>query len=113
VKRFPLSKKQLILILIFILLFTVLFAFYQAEKNAKIRLAWDPSFTPNVLGYKIYYGKASKIYDKSIKVGNVNTYTLRGLNRGQTYYIAATAYDKSGRESHFSNEVKGVALAGE
>ena len=108
-KRFSLSKKQSILILIFVLLFTVLFAFYQAEKNAKIRLVWDPSFTPNVSGYKIYYGKASKIYDKSIKVGNVNTYTLNGLTHGQTYYIAATAYDKSGRESSFSNEVSEVA----
>ena len=108
-KRFSLSKKQLILILIFVLLFTVLFAFYQAEKNAKIKLAWDSTTDPNVLGYKVYFGKASKIYDKSIKVGKVNTYTLKGLTPGQTYYIVATAYDKSGRESIFSNEVSGVA----
>ena len=107
--RFSLSKKKIILILILVLLFTALIAFCRTEKDGKIKLTWDPSITPNVLGYKIYYGKASKAYDKSIKVGNVNTYTLKGLTPGQTYYISATAYDKYGRESSFSNEVSGVA----
>jgi hypothetical protein len=36
------------------------------------------------------------------------TYTLTGLTPGQTYYIAATAYDASNVESDFSNEVSGT-----
>jgi hypothetical protein len=36
-------------------------------------------------------------------------HTLRDLSRGQTYYIAVTAYDRYRNESDFSNEVSGVA----
>jgi hypothetical protein len=81
-----------------------------------IRLAWDPPTTnvdgsplTDLAGYKIYYGTASGTYGQPIDVGNVTTYTLTGLVQGQTYYIAATAYDTSNNQSGFSNEVSGVA----
>lgn len=74
-----------------------------------IKLVWDPSSGPDVAGYKIYYGTASRTYSPGIDVGNVTTYALTGLIKGQRYYIAVTAYNRSDRESGFSNEVTEVA----
>jgi hypothetical protein len=81
-----------------------------------IILDWDAPTTnadgtalTDLVGYKIYYGTASRVYNHSIDVGNVNTYTLTGLAKGQTYYAAVTAYDTSANESGYSNEFQGVA----
>jgi fibronectin type 3 domain-containing protein len=74
-----------------------------------IKLVWDPSSGPDVAGYKIYYGTASRTYSPGIDVGNVTTYALTGLIKGQRYYIAVTAYNRSDRESGFSNEATEVA----
>ena len=74
-----------------------------------INLAWNPSTGPGVAGYKVYYGTASRAYSNSIDVGNATTYDLTGLTKGQTYFIATTAYDTSHNESGYSNEVSGVA----
>ena len=81
-----------------------------------IILDWDASTTnadgtalTDLVGYKIHYGTASGAYNHSIDVGNVTTYTLTGLTKGQIYYAAAIAYDTSGNESGYSNEFQGVA----
>ncbi len=68
-------------------------------------LIWDPNSEPDLAGYKLHYGLASRSYDTVINVGNQTTYTLTGLEVGPTYYIAATAYNTSGLESGYSNEV--------
>ena len=88
--------------------------------EGEIALAWDSETDPAVAGYKIHYGTASKAvsgqYEYSTDVGmatqtsnNTTSYTLTGLTRGQKYYIAVTAYDKSHMESDFSAEVSGAA----
>ena len=77
------------------------------DSAAQIRLAWDANSEPDLAGYQIYYGTASRSYRYSIDVGNVTTYTLLGLTQGVTYYIAVTAYDSSNNESDYSNEVSG------
>jgi len=74
-----------------------------------INLAWNPSTGPGLAGYKVYYGTASRAYSNSTDVGNVTTYDLTGLTKGQTFFIATTAYDTSHNESGYSNEVSGVA----
>ena len=81
-----------------------------------IILDWDAPTTnadgtalTDLVGYKIHYGKASGAYDHSIDVGNVTTYVLTGLTKGQVYYVAATAYDTSNNESVYSKEFQGVA----
>ena len=74
-----------------------------------INLVWKASTTPNVVGYKVYYGTASGAYSNSIDVGNVTTYGITGLTKGQTYFLATTAYDVSHNESSYSNEVSGIA----
>jgi hypothetical protein len=74
-------------------------------RAADVSLAWDPSATPTVTGYKIYVGTASRVYQAPITIGNQTTYTVTGLAPGSTFYFAATAYDTNGNESDFSNEV--------
>ncbi len=78
---------------------------------AQIRLAWDANSEPDLAGYKVYYGTASRSYGTPINVGNVTTYTVTGLTTGQTYYLAVTAYDNASpaNESTYSTEVSGAA----
>jgi hypothetical protein len=84
--------------------------------DGTIILDWDAPTTNadgtalnDLVGYKIHYGIASGVYTHSIEAGNVNTYILTGLAKGQTYYAAVTAYDTSSNESSYSNEFQGVA----
>src|SRR2546427_2993065 len=72
---------------------------------AQVTLAWDPNTDPDLAGYKIYYGFSSGSYQFSVDVGNRTSYLLAGLLEGQIYYLAVTAYNLSGVESGFSNEV--------
>jgi hypothetical protein len=73
----------------------------------QVTLAWDMNSEPNVTGYKIYYGTASRNYDWFIDVGNVTSITITDLPDGSRYYFAATAYDNSNPpiESTHSDEV--------
>jgi hypothetical protein len=75
-------------------------------------LSWDAPATnsngtqlTDLAGYNVYYGTASGNYSQSIDAGNTTTYTVANLAGGLTYYFAVTAYDNSGNESEFSNEV--------
>ena len=81
----------------------------QSALAAQIKLAWDANAESDLAGYKVYYGTASRTYHPGIDVGNVTTYALTGLIKGQKYYIAVTTYNRSHRESPFSNEVTGIA----
>ena len=72
--------------------------------SSNVTLAWSPSISPNVAGYKIYYGLASGVYSNTISVGSSTNATITGLAAGTTYYFAATAVDALGVESPFSNE---------
>jgi hypothetical protein len=72
---------------------------------APVTLAWDAVSDPGLAGYKIHYGYASGQYSFSVDVGNTTTASLSDLDQNQVYYVAATAYDASGNESDFSNEV--------
>lgn len=69
-----------------------------------VTLAWNPSISTNVVGYKVYYGLASGAYNNTISVGSSTNATITGLIAGSTYFFAATAVDSLGDESPFSNE---------
>ncbi len=74
-----------------------------------LSLAWDASTSPNVGGYKIYYGTASKTYSANVDAGNVTSYEITGLTEGKTYYLALKAYDTTHTlESGFSTEVSAL-----
>ena len=74
------------------------------DTNSDI-LAWDENTEEDIAGYKVYYGISSSNYDDIIDVGNQTTYDLSDLVSGVTYYLAVTAYNSSGNESGYSNEV--------
>jgi hypothetical protein len=77
---------------------------------ADVSLSWEAS-TSTVTGYKVYVGTASGTYGTPTTIGNLTSYTVTGLSSG-TYYFAVTAYDASGNESSYSNEVtKTIAAA--
>ncbi len=83
-------------------------------------MAWDSETEPAVASLRIYYGTLSRhvsgTYEHSKDIGmgtqisnDTTTFTLTGLTKGQTYYIAVTAHDKSGVGSDLSSEVSGQA----
>ncbi len=76
----------------------------SAWGSQSVTLAWDSSTDPNVTGYKIYYGVASRVYTNTVDVGTATTVTVSNLLEGATYYFAATAYNSVGLESDFSAE---------
>jgi len=84
---------------------------YGATKS--VALAWDAPTTyvdgnplTALMGYKIYYGTASGLYDQTpIDVGNVTSFTVTGLSWDTVYYFVVTAQDAQYLESDYSNEV--------
>src|ERR1017187_1496590 len=77
----------------------------SAVAATNVSLAWNPSTSTDIAGYKIYYGAASLTYTNTTDVGNVTNATVANLISSTTYYFAATAYDTSGLESDYSTEV--------
>ena len=75
------------------------------DATLSVRLAWDPSPDPSVTGYKIYYSKSNWDQAVVVDIGNRTEFTVAGLERGVAYRFAATAYNRRGDESRFSNEV--------
>src|SRR5438552_15709445 len=71
---------------------------------ADVALSWSSNTEPDLAGYKVYYGAASHGYGNPVVIGLQTSYTVTGLSNG-TYYFSVTAYDTSGNESGFSNEV--------
>ncbi len=91
--------------LIWVLSILVLVSLVAEVQAASVTLAWDPSPSQDVAGYKIYYGPFSGIYTNTIGVGKALTGTVSGLLVGVRNYFAITAYDTNGIESDFSNEI--------
>lgn len=76
----------------------------------EVTLAWNESLNEqgepdaNVAGYKLHYGDKPGEYTAVVTVDRVTSATLAGLNPGN-YYFALTAFDASGNESVFSEEI--------
>ncbi len=72
---------------------------------SSLQISWNPNTETDLSGYKIYYGNASGVYTSYINVRNNTSVAIGGFFEGRTYYIAVTAYDYSGNESGYSQEV--------
>jgi hypothetical protein len=72
--------------------------------SGAVTLAWDES-DPNVAGYRLYYGIASRTYPLVIDVGPATSCSISNLVFGATYFFAVTAYSHVGMESEFSPEI--------
>jgi len=89
----------------FIFLFLSLFAmFVMLEKanGSNVILNWNPSVSPDVTGYDVYYGTTSGNYPYKVNAGHATTVTISNLTPGTKYYFAATAYAANGKQSSFS-----------
>lgn len=94
---------------------TLLFCFAVGAMAQDVTLSWDPSPTPDVAGYYVYYQKDSPSLPfnstdalegpSPVDVGNSLTTTLTGLSDDTIYYFAIAAYDSALNESSFSNIV--------
>ena len=70
----------------------------------RLTLAWDPSSSAAVSGYRLYYGTNTRSYQFATNAGLVLTQSVVLPWRGR-WFFAATAYDTNGLESDFSSEV--------
>jgi hypothetical protein len=76
----------------------------------EVDLFWDPSSSPNVVGYNVYRAiQSGGPYMKLNPVLIVSTaYTDATVMSGTTYFYVVTAEDVNGVESQFSNEAVAV-----
>lgn len=105
-------KFKLLYLLFIPVIFLYSFLYESTSFAATIELSWDaPTINADgtqltdLAGYNIYYGTSSRCYDTKINVGNVTKHKIDNLITEVTYYFAVTAYDMSGNESEYSNEV--------
>ena len=86
---------------------TVLILLWAALSSAqpKVTLAWDASPSPEVVGYRIYFGTNAGNYSFATNVGLVLTQRVVLPHTGR-WFFAATALDAHGAESPFSNQVE-------
>jgi len=74
-----------------------------------VSLAWTANAEGDLQGYRIYYGTQPGTYQQArgtgLSAGASTQYKVTGLLRGTVYYFAITAFDGSGNESSYSNEV--------
>ena len=68
-------------------------------------MAWNPSTSNDVIGYRVAYAITSPANTQSLDVGNATTATVSGLDDSTTYPFAVTAYNKDGVVSFPSNQV--------
>lgn len=81
----------------------------------EITLQWEPSPSPGVIGYKVYYqqgapnlplsGTEADQGSSPIDVENSLIASISGLQEDAVYYFSVTAYDSNHNESTFSNIV--------
>ena len=95
--------------IVLLVLLTVSFAPAQVQAG-EAKLSWQAPTTnedgtplTDLAGYKLYYSKTQGNYLAPVDVHNVLTHTIT-LGDG-TWYFVVTAYDTSGNESAYSNEV--------
>jgi hypothetical protein len=93
------------LIILFVMASLLLPVFAGVACSATVTVAWDPNPEPTVAGYNMYYGTSSGRYTNSVDVGSETRCAISALQEGVTYYLAVTAYDGSGNQSGYSDEI--------
>jgi fibronectin type 3 domain-containing protein len=78
----------------------------QVYGTNTVTLAWDASPSLDITNYCVYYGNnAGGPYPLKKNASTALTTSVSTLTNGVSYYFVATAQDKWGLESDFSNEV--------
>jgi CxxC motif-containing protein (DUF1111 family) len=79
---------------------------FDSGSTNSIGLDWNPSPTPGVTGYRVFYGTTANGMTNSIDVGNVTSTIISGLTPGQTYFFAVASLNGA-NESQASAVVSG------
>lgn len=86
----------------------------QPDMTGIVKLAWDKVESTDKatrVGYRLYYGKQSGVYNQSVDTGDITEYTVTGLEKGQRYYFAVKTLaliietQTQGESEKYSNEV--------
>ncbi len=73
---------------------------------ASVTLAWDANSETNLVGYRLYFGAASRSYPTHVDVSTPSTsVTVSNLVAGSNYFFAVTAFCDDGLESDYSSEI--------
>ena len=86
-------------------LLALVLCFSHVQGAQNVRLAWNSSKSPAVAGYFLYYGAEKGGYTNRIDIGNNTTTSVSGLQEGETYHFAVTAYNSDGAESTPSSDI--------
>lgn len=101
-------------ILVTVLILSLLTLMGATAYGKDINLAWEPSPTPTVTGYKAHFVCGELSYDEAgalvpfpgiVDVGNVLEATLTGFDDFAECWFAVTAYDGVMEDSVYSNVV--------
>ena len=76
-----------------------------AVNGHDVTFAWSENQEPDLGGYRIHFGVASRTYSQVIDVGKATTGTASNLIAGTKYYFALTAYNLAGLQSDFTGEL--------
>jgi hypothetical protein len=98
-----------------IILFALFVCLIASAYAADYTFQWDTNTESDLTGYRLNYktdssgppynGTGANEGDSPIDVGNVAEYEITGLDDTKIYHFALTAYNISGYESNYSNEV--------
>lgn len=69
-----------------------------------VTVVWDANPEPDVIGYRLFYGRESRVYTNQVDVPGPMA-VASNLSEGETYYFAAVAYNINGLESQLSTEI--------
>lgn len=72
--------------------------------NVSVKVAWNPSPSQSVAGYRAYYGASHLGYTNAVYSATTNA-VITGLRSGIVYYFNATAFNASGLESDYDGEI--------
>jgi hypothetical protein len=81
----------------------------QGASRVPVRLAWDASPDPGVLGYVVHVGTESGKYTETYNVRKRRAFTYKRAIEGRRYFFAVGAYSDTGLIGPLSPEVSVVA----
>ena len=88
------------LTIIFIIILMIML-FPQKAQAVKRQIVFNPVFDGVAIGYKLHYGQCEHSI-VTLDLKDSTTFEVPDLEKGATYYFAATAYDKYGTKSPIS-----------
>jgi hypothetical protein len=86
--------------------------FVDLSWAGSLKIVWEANQEPDLQGYRVHWGIASKKYTSQKDVGPLTNCEITDLREGVAYYVAVTAVDYWGNESDFSQEVSATPRGG-